>query len=223
VLCIIPDVLDWSTLKQIRGVADEAEFRDGRLTAGYRAKRVKNNAQMRKSSQKEKTLDKVLIDALNANKTFRRRALPKRIMAPMISRYEVGMNYGPHVDDALMNRPNTVRTDLATTIFISDPNEYEGGELVIDSPFGEQQVKLPAGAAVLYSATTLHYVAPVSEGVRIAAVTWIQSHVRDSGEREILADLDEICATLAKIAPERRETDLAFKTYANLTRRWAEV
>lgn len=222
-LCIIPDVLDWATLKEIRRLAAKAEFRDGRLTAGYRAKRVKNNAQMDKASAEKETVAKVLTEALKANRTFRRHAFAKRVMAPIISRYEAGMNYGAHVDDALMNRPNTIRTDLATTIFISDPNEYEGGELVIDSPFGEQQVKLPAGAAVLYPATTLHHVAPVIEGVRTVAVTWIQSHIRDAGQREILTDLDQICEVLARIAPDRRETDLAFKTYANLTRRWAEV
>ncbi len=132
------------------------------------------------------------------------------------------MAYGPHVDDALMGRSEKMRTDLAVTVFLTDPTAYEGGELIIDSPFGQQEVKLPAGAAVVYPAGTLHRVREVSRGERLAAVTWVQSYVRDGLKREILNDMDRIRRAMAAASPASPETDLAFKTYSNLLRLWSE-
>ena len=154
---------------------------------------------------------------------FQRFAIPKTIQRPLISRYREGMNYGRHVDDALMGGASKTRTDLSVTLFLNDPADYEGGELVIESPMGEEEIKLPAGAAVVYPSGALHRVAPVTRGERIAAVTWVESHVRDPQRREILHDLEVIRTRLSKTAPESRETDLAFKTYANLLRMWAET
>ena len=140
----------------------------------------------------------------------------------MISRYQGGMNYGFHVDDALMAGNPRLRSDISITVFLNDPGDYEGGELIIASPFGEQEVKLPAGAAVVYPSATLHQVAPVTSGARLAAVTWARSYVRDAAQREMLADLLAVQRKIAEVAPDAPETDLAFKTHSNLLRMWSE-
>ncbi len=132
------------------------------------------------------------------------------------------MAYGFHVDNPLMGKKPRTRVDLAVTVFLSDPADYDGGELIMASPFGDQEVKLPAGAAVLYPANTLHKVAPITRGERLAGVTWIKSHVRDMGQREMLYDLYRIRESLTKIDPDGEDTGLAAKTYANLMRMWAD-
>lgn len=218
----IADLLDRTALREIREIAERGDFVDGAVTAGYRARRVKNNNQLSKKSAAESGLGARLAGALNGNAEFRRAVLPKRILPPLISRYAEGMAYGAHVDDALMQKPNAVRSDVAVTIFLNDARDYDGGELIIGSPFGEQWVKLPAGAAVAYPASTLHRVAPVERGTRLVAVTWVQSYVRDPQQREILHDLDRVCRKLADSQGEAAETDLAFKSYSNLLRMWSE-
>lgn len=140
----------------------------------------------------------------------------------MLSRYHPGMTYGVHVDDALMGATEPVRTDIATTIFLSRPEDYDGGELVIEGTGGDAEYKLPAGAAIFYPATSLHRVAPVGRGSRLAAVTWIQSLVREADRREMLFDLDSARRTLFEQTGKTREVDLLSKTYANLLRLWAE-
>lgn len=221
-LLCLPDILEFAELKQIRHAIDDGVFKDGRLTAGYRAKRVKNNLQMDKDTPGAQEAKAIVLAALKRNRSFQETAFPRTIRPPIISRYQTGMNYGWHVDDALMAGDPKVRSDLSITVFLSDPGDYEGGELVISSPFGEQEVKLPAGGAVVYPSETLHQVAPVTAGERLAAVTWARSYVRDAAQRELLADLLAVQKKLAAIAPDEFETDLAFKTYSNLLRMWSE-
>ncbi len=221
-LTCIPDILDWTEIKKIRAAIAEGEFEDGKKTAGYRAKRVKHNLQMDRNSEAAKAVKAIILTGLRRNPTFQRVALPKTIRPPLISRYQEGMNYGLHVDDAMMGGSPKERTDISVTVFLSDPGDYDGGETVMNSPFGEQEIKLPAGAAVVYPSSTLHRVAPVTRGERLAAVTWLQSYVRDPAKREILHDIYQMRETLAKLHPDDEEADLAFKTYANLLRMWSE-
>ncbi len=177
---------------------------------------------MDRSSDAAKEIKATVLAALKRNKTFRRVALPRTIRPPLISRYRAGMNYGPHVDDALMGSGVMERSDISVTVFLSDPGAYQGGELVMNSPFGEREIKLPAGHAVVYPSSTLHRVAPVTRGERLAAVTWVRSQVRDPARREILYDICRMRETLANFDPEGEAADLAFKTHANLLRMWSE-
>ncbi len=221
-LTCIADVLEWPEIKKIRAAIESGEFLDGKKTAGYRARRVKHNQQMDRTTDAAKEIKAAVLAALKRNQTFQRVTLPRTIRPPLISRYQVGMNYGLHVDDAMMGSRVKERSDISVTVFLSDPGDYEGGELVMNSPFGEQQIKLPTGHAVVYPSSTLHQVAPVTRGERLAAVTWVQSHVRDPARREILYDVYRMREKLAKIDPEGEEADLAFRTHANLLRMWSE-
>lgn len=221
-LMCIPDILEWAEVKKIRAAIAESPFSDGRHTAGYRAKRVKNNLQLDRSAPAAKDIVNLIRGGLWRSKIFQRAFLPKSIRPPLISRYQVGMNYGLHVDDAFMGRTARARSDISLTIFLSDPGDYDGGELIMASPFGEQEIKLPVGAAVVYPSSTLHQVAAVTRGERLAAVTWAQSCVRDTARREILYDVFQMREKMAELDPDSTETDLAFKTYSNLMRMWAD-
>ena len=221
-LVCIPAVLDWSELKKVRAAIAEGSFEDGRRTAGRRAKRVKNNLQLKKGDDRGREIRDIVLAALRRNPTFRRVAIPRTIRPPLISRYQEGMSYGLHVDDALMGATRKERSDLSVTVALSDPGEYDGGELVIHGALGEQEVKLPAGTAVVYPSCCLHRVAPVTRGERLAAVTWVQSYVRETAKREVLHDLELIREKLSAAAPDTEEADLAAKTYANLLRMWSE-
>ena len=222
IVCI-PDVLDLTELRKIRALVGESRFVDGKTTAGYRAKQVKNNEQLAKDDKGANEARDMVLAGLKRNPTFKQATIPRSVQRPLISRYVPGMNYGRHVDDALMGGEVRVRTDLSVTVFLNGPDDYDGGELMIDSAFGEQAIKLPAGAAVLYPSGALHRVTEVTRGARLAAVTWVQSFVRDPAKRELLNDLRGVCQFLAKQAPDSRETDLAFKTYSNLLRMWSEL
>ncbi len=221
-LLCIPDVLKYAELKTIRRAIGEDNFKDGKLTAGYRAKLVKNNLQLDKNAPEADEVKSIVMAGLKRNREFQDAALPRTIRPPLISRYRKGMSYGWHVDDALMTGKPKVRSDISITVFLNGPGDYEGGELIISSPFGEQEVKLPAGSAVVYPSATLHQVAPVTEGERLAAVTWARSYVRDAAQREMLADMMAVQKKMAALAPDEAETDLAFKTYSNLLRMWSE-
>lgn len=222
-LATIEDVLDWPALKTIRKALAEGEFVDGNKTAGFRAKRVKRNEQLSPKDDSRGKIDKMVVDALRRNAEFQRVVLPKVIQRPLFSRYNIGMNYGLHVDDALMGSGSKLRSDVSVTVFLSSPEDYEGGELEMASPYGPQEVKLPAGWAVAYPSSTLHRVKPVTEGERLAAVTWVQSYIADPARREILYDLDKVRRRLGSVDPDGEETDLAFKAYANLLRMWSDV
>jgi PKHD-type hydroxylase len=219
----IGKVLDEAALEAIRKSMSEGEFVDGQKTAGFRAKRVKHNEQLSPKDESRKKIDQLVTDSLWRNPEFNRAAVPRMINRPLFSRYTAGMDYGLHVDDALMGGRQKMRSDLSVTVFVSEPGEYEGGELEMASPYGPQRVKLGAGAAVVYPSSTLHRVRPVTAGERLAAVTWVQSYVADPTRREILYDVDRLRRRLGQIDPDSQETDLAFKTYANLLRMWSDL
>jgi PKHD-type hydroxylase len=219
----IPNVLEHTEIEAVRALIDGAQFVDGRATAGFRAKAVKNNEQLGRGAEGRERVHRIVLDGLRRHREFQRVAIARTIQPPLISRYRPGMHYGRHVDNALMGRGHKVRTDLSVTVFISAPTAYDGGELVIDSHYGPQEVKLPAGAAAVYPAGTLHRVAEVTRGERLVAVTWVQSYVRDAAKREILADLDLVRRSLADTSPNGEATDIAFKTYANLLRMWSDT
>ena len=220
----IPDLLTEEELQSVREAMAGGDYADGRETAGSRARRVKDNVQLCKGDSRARELNDMVLDALWRNRVLRMAAVPRRIQRPLFSRYMEGMRYGQHVDDALMKQQSrSVRTDLALTLFLNDPDTYDGGELLMQSPYGAVSVKLPMGSAVLYPASSFHEVCPVTRGERWAAVTWLESHVRDPVKREILFDLDAIKVSLSRTRPEEPETELAHKTYSNLLRLWAET
>ncbi|MEZ5833608.1 MAG: Fe2+-dependent dioxygenase [Dongiaceae bacterium] len=223
IVCIT-DALTAEEIKKLREEAALLPFVPGAETAGGRARRVKNNEQVSQKAEERKALHELVINALLRNKEFNRATLPKRIRPPLISRYRQGMAYGKHVDNALMGpKMARERSDVSITVFISDIDEYDGGELVIHDAFGVQEVKLPSGSVVAYPSSSLHEVAEVTRGERLVAVTWAQSYVRDDRQREILGHLAQVKDKLNEIAPDMIETDLAHHTYTNLLRMWAET
>ncbi len=224
-IACIGDVLSPEEIKKLRDEAALLPFVPGAETAGGRARRVKNNEQVSQKADERKALHEIVVGALMRNKDFNRAALPKRVRPPLISRYRQGMAYGQHVDNALMGpKMARERSDVSITVFISDINEYDGGELIIHGSFGMQEVKLPSGSVVVYPSSSLHEVAEVTRGERLVAVTWAQSYVRDDRQREILASLAQVKDKMNVIAgPDAVETDQVHHIYANLLRMWAET
>jgi PKHD-type hydroxylase len=223
-IACIGDVLSPEEIKKLRAEAALLPFVPGAETAGGRARRVKNNEQVSQKAEERKVLHEVVLSALVRSKDFNRAALPKRIRPPLISRYRQGMAYGQHVDNALMGpKQARERSDVSITVFISDINEYDGGELIIHGSFGMQEVKLPSGSVVVYPSSSLHEVAEVTRGERLVAVTWAQSYVRDDRQREILASLAQVKDKMNAIAEDAIETDQVHHIYANLLRMWAET
>jgi PKHD-type hydroxylase len=199
-------------------LAEPALFADGRRTAGWHAREVKHNLQARRGGIVDEALATIR-RALLKHEVFAIAARPKAIPRLSISRYEPGMTFGTHVDDALMDG---VRTDLSFTLFLSDPESYQGGALVIDDAYGERDVKLPAGELFLYPSTTLHRVAPVTDGVRLAAVGWVRSFVRDPNQRELLFDLETALRAVFARDGKSPLFDTLVKTRTNLLRMWAD-
>lgn len=223
-IVVIPDILTEPEQQELRTLASAVTFVDGKVTAGFRAKRVKNNEQVGKEADGKQKMQEIVVQALARSPLFRRGAIPHRIRPPLISRYRPGMSYGRHIDDALMgNAFQRERSDVSVTVFINDATEYDGGELRIHSPFGPQEVKLPARYAVIYPSSTLHEVAEVTKGERLVAVTWVQSYVRDERQRQILSDILQIRDRLHTTMPDAPETNLAFGVHANLLRMWSET
>jgi PKHD-type hydroxylase len=214
-------LLDREETEQVLAALANARFADGRATAHGTAKGVKNNLQTEFEDESLAIPDRILQNALQRNEAFNAFAQPKAIRIPMYSRYEPGMHYGDHVDSAMMGGAAKIRTDLSMTLFLSPPESYDGGELVIRGGAGESYFKLDAGEAVVYPSTSIHQAAPVTKGVRMAAVTWIQSMVRDGGLREIVWDVWRLQQRTAAI--EDMELALLMsKTYNNLIRYAAE-
>lgn len=220
ILCIAP-ILNEEALAAVRRALEAARFRDGHETAGWHARAVKHNRQA--DPRDVAAAAQAVSASLAANAVFQAAALPQRVSPILFNRYEAGMEYGLHVDDAVMGAgPDRMRSDLAFTLFLDDPAGYDGGELVIDSAVDEASYKLAAGALVLYPATFLHRVAPVAKGRRHAAVGWVQSLVRDAHRREILFDLDTARRAIFEQQAKSETFDLLAKTYANLLRLWVE-
>ncbi|MDH3742711.1 MAG: Fe2+-dependent dioxygenase [Hyphomicrobiales bacterium] len=220
---LIPDVLDKSSLDEVRELVSAAEFVDGKKTAGYRAKRVKNNEQLSSNNEDAKRARQLVLDRLKSHSLFTQCCLPKMFSGILISKSGVGKGYGLHVDDAHMKLGSgKIRSDISVTTFLSDDEDYEGGELEIITPYGATRFKQPAGSVIAYPSKFLHQVRPVTKGERLVAVCWIQSHIRNEQDREILFELDQIKRKLNEVAEDAVETDLAFKVSANLQRRWTE-
>ncbi|MGK7913345.1 MAG: Fe2+-dependent dioxygenase [Synechococcus sp.] len=223
-------VLTESELSRIQECLSGAEFVDGKLTAGWHAKQVKNNQQLSTKSPVATELTDVVMKALRRHDLFQIAARPRVIRPPLFSRYDQGMSYGRHVDNALMSgfaesvgAPKPMRTDMSLTLFLNSPDAYDGGELTIEDSSGEQTFKLEAGSMVLYPSSTLHRVEPVTAGSRLVAVTWIQSTIRSPQHREILFDIDTARRSLFKQQGKTTEFDLLTKSMANLMRLWVEV
>jgi len=224
VLLRIPSVLDRSELEVVRRMLAGASFVDGKLSAGQVAKRVKHNQEVDRRARELEQLNNLVMGKLVQHPVYRSGALPLRVAAPYYARYTPGMQYGDHVDDPVMGADGTLyRSDVSITVFISDPAGYDGGELVINTPFGEQQVKLPAGDAVMYPSSSLHRVAEVARGERLVAVTWLQSLVRDPARRELLHELNSVRERMLANTPETEDAKLINKTYVNLVRMWGDV
>lgn len=223
-LLTIPGLLNHLQLEKIQSVLQGAKFTDGRRTAGFAAARVKHNQEAHLEPERMKLLVRILMASLGHSDLFRFAALPHRVADPIVARYEPGMSYGDHVDDAIMGTTGPrFRTDVSMTVFLNRPETYDGGELVVRTTFGEKEVKLAAGDAVIYPSSSLHHVAPVTRGERLVILTWIQSYVRDAARRELLYELNQAREPLLREAPESKITGHVDKTYANLLRLWAEV
>ena len=214
---VIGNVLSADEVGVLRQALERAQFVDGRETAGFAARLVKNNRQA--SDRRLETQRKLIAERIMGNELFGLAVRPKVLTPLLFSRYEPGMQYGSHVDDALMDG---MRTDVSFTLFVSEPDSYDGGELVIESAAGEDAIKLQAGALVAYPSTSLHHVAAVTRGARYAAVGWARSLIRDAARRELLFDLDTARRQLFARDGKTAEFDLISKSTANLLRMWME-
>ncbi len=213
----IPDVLSADELSQLRTTLATAEFVDGKTTAGWYAKQVKHNQQLQRGAGQP--LEAIVTAALNRHPLFQIAVRPKQIHNLRFSRYGVGMSYGTHADNAMMGR---YRSDVSFTVFLSEPADYDGGELVIEAADDEQAYRLQAGSAIVYPSSTLHRVNDVTQGQRLVVVGWVQSLVRDPAQRELLFDLDTARRSLYAQHGKTAEFDLLSKSVSNLLRRWAE-
>lgn len=222
VICI-GNLLSDDELAHIRDLLRDAEFVDGKLTAGWHARLVKHNTQLKGSDRAATDVRDLITTALKRNPVFQQVARPKIIRPPLISRYQVGMSYGSHVDNAIMGDASPMRTDLSLTVFLNSPTDYAGGELVIEDMQGIHPFKLDAGSMVVYPSTTLHRVEPVTQGERLVAVSWVQSLVREASDRELLFDLDTARQSLFEKYGKTPEFDLISKSHANLLRKWADL
>jgi len=188
------------------------------------AKRVKNNEELAADEQQMQQLNNLVMGSLVQHDEFKAAAIPLRVAAPYYARYTKGMTYGDHVDDPIMGGAGQqYRSDVSTTVFLNEPDEYEGGELVITTSFGEQKIKLSAGSAVVYPSSSLHHVAEVTKGTRLVAVTWTQSMIRDPVKRELLYQLNQARESLLKNRPDDKETKQIDISYVNLFRMWSEL
>lgn len=221
---ILQGVLAPEDVARVRDDLTKAPWGSGKRTAGAVARDVKDNLQADGSDARTQALERFVVDALYRHPLFEIAARPARLSRLLFSRYQPGMTYGAHTDDALMGAgENKLRTDLAFTLFLASPESYEGGALTIDSALGEQEIKLEAGDAILYPAGSIHYVAPVISGVREAAVGWVQSTVADAGRRELLFDLAVARARLGEAGAPREELLRMDKAISNLLRMWAQI
>jgi PKHD-type hydroxylase len=218
ILCIA-DVLPKALVAELREWLHATAFVDGKTTAGWNAKLVKNNEQVGKDTPRLAEMQGKVLDAVRNHQLFSLAARPKTIRPPLFSRYAIGREYGSHVDDPLMSG---MRTDLSFTVFLSDLADYDGGSLIMQQTDGDREVRLEAGAAVLYPSTTLHRVTPVTRGVRLAAVSWIRSTIRNAEEREILFDIDRVRRSIFQAQGKTTEFDLLSKSFSNLMRKWAD-
>ncbi len=224
----VPDVLTREEVRHCRQVLEQSPWVDGRATAGDQAAKTKNNLQIPVDSQEARALGEIVLNALARNPTYNSAVLPLRVLPPMFNRYDPGMTFGAHVDNSIRTVPGSggmrMRADVSTTIFLTDPDEYDGGELLVEDTYGAHSVKLPAGHMVVYPASSLHRVVPVTRGSRWGSFFWAQSLVKDEGLRTMLYDLDvAIIETRRQLGDESQAVLGLVNHYHNLMRRWAEL
>jgi PKHD-type hydroxylase len=225
-LLAIPDLLSEEQIATARKLLEQAEWVDGKVTAGPQSARAKRNLQLPEGSAVSETLGDMILTALQRNPLFVSAALPLRVFPPLFNRYQGGHAFGNHVDNAIRQIASTghrIRTDLSATLFLADPDEYEGGELAVEDTYGVHKVKLPAGDMVLYPSSSLHSVTPVTSGARVASFFWVQSMVRDDGRRTLLFDLDMSIQQLSRDVPAHPSIVQLTGVYHNLLRQWAEM
>jgi PKHD-type hydroxylase len=222
----IPAVLSADQVARCRAVMEKGEWIDGRITAGHQSMKVKNNLQLPENSPLARELGDMVLQALARNQLFISAVLPKQVFPPLFNRYDSGMVFGSHVDNAIREYGATglrVRTDVSSTLFISDPEDYDGGELVVEDTYGSHTVKLPAGDMIVYPGTSLHHVTPVTRGSRIASFFWTQSLIREESQRALLFDLDMAIMELSADHPAHASVVRLTSIYHNLLRQWAET
>jgi PKHD-type hydroxylase len=226
-LIAIPDLLDADRLRRVRALIDAAEWVDGNVTSGAQSALAKNNEQLPEDSAAARQAGAMVLEALGQSPLFFAAALPLKIFPPLFNRYGEGQTFGTHIDNAIRIQRGSefrIRSDLSMTVFLEDAEAYDGGELVIEDHFGVQQVKLPAGHAVLYPSSSLHHVKPVTRGVRVASFFWMQSMIRDDSARRILFDLDgNVQRLTAQLGGSDRSVIELTGVYHNLLRRWADA
>ena len=222
----IPNVLTAEQVARCRAVMEQAAWVDGRITAGHQSAKVKHNLQLPETAPEARELGDMVVQALGRNPLFVSAVLPKQVFPPLFNRYDAGMTFGAHVDNAIRGYLDTslqIRTDVSATLFISAPEAYDGGELTVEDTYGKHSVKLPAGDMIVYPGTSLHNVTPITRGSRIASFFWTQSLIRDDTRRGMLFDLDMAIRRLAGDHPEHPSVVSLTSIYHNLLRQWAEV
>ena len=222
----IAGLLTKEQVAHIRGVLETAPWVDGKVTAGEQSARAKSNLQTPQDAPETRDLAQMILTALDQNETFVSAALPMKVFPPLFNRYEQGMTFKAHIDNAVRFAPGMIRirTDIASTLFLSEPEDYDGGELVIEDTYGEQRVKFEAGDLVVYPATSLHRVEPITRGARWGAFFWTQSMVRDEGQRRTLYDLDRaIQEVRGELSDDHHASVALAGVYHNLLRRWGEM
>jgi PKHD-type hydroxylase len=222
----VPEALTPDEVRTMRAALDQAEWVDGRVTAGHQSSRTKNNMQIPEDHPIARQVGDQILAALQRHPLFVGAALPLKVFPPLFNSYAGGQSFGLHVDNAIRQvrgTPHRIRTDLSATLFLTDPEDYDGGELVIEDTYGQHRVKLPAGHVVLYPSTSLHLVEPVTRGARVSSFFWLQSMVRDDAERTLLFDLDMAIQRLNQDAPDHPSAVQLTGIYHNLLRRWADA
>jgi PKHD-type hydroxylase len=222
----VPNVLTVEQVANARRLLNEAEWVDGRVTAGHQSAQAKDNVQIPEGHPAAREVGATILSALGQNPLFITAALPLHVFPPLFNRYSGGQSFGSHVDNSIRTVPGTshrIRTDLSATLFLSAPDEYDGGELMIEDTYGVHSVKLAAGSLVLYPSTSLHHVRPVTRGARLCSFFWLQSMVRDDGDRTLLFDLDAAIRSLNQGQPGNAVAVSLTGVYHNLLRKWAEV
>ncbi len=226
-LIAISDLLTADELARVRHLLDSADWVDGNATSGAQSALAKRNEQLPEGSTAAREAGGIVLDALARSSLFIASSLPRKVFPPLFNRYAGGQSFGTHVDNAIRMQRGTdfrIRSDLSATLFLADPDSYDGGELVVEEQFGEQRVKLPAGHMVVYPASSLHRVTPVTRGSRVASFFWIESMVRDDGERRLLFELDQTTQTIAgRHGPDDYAAIQLTGIYHNLLRRWADA
>lgn len=222
----VPEVLNAEELQRMRELMAQAEWTDGKVTAGTQSAQVKRNIQLPEESADAEAARQIVLRALSRNGLFFSAALPKRIYPPLFNQYREGMDFGAHIDNAVRTHAISgmhVRTDISCTLFIADPDSYDGGELVVEDTYGHQMVKLPAGDMVLYPGTSLHHVRPVTRGARLASFFWVQSMIREDAQRTLLFDMDASIASMRQQGGDTAAVIRLTGIYHNLIRMWADT